>query len=353
MAWHINKNAAEAESLRFVNSSSVTVGINIPYDAGNYTFNYKVEANSRGPITSKHFEDLATFVEKIMGDSLAGHVKSLNNAKLARCEIFVPHRLVYLYDRVVTSLGTLKEKKPSGDFVSFIELSFFESLVSDFKTGLAWKDLSVELTEKGSFVHMLTLLTFLKLQRARGTTAKIVPSNTNTAKSADAVLFTPLCDRIDVEIKSPKLLWAPRELDEEDSAKVVRNAWRKAKGQIGMRPSILVIGGIYIPKSSLNLLKIEANKFFERRKNKHVAYIIIISVTMLVMKPELKDGKLAIKHDTSMMPQVVTRQVRNPHYEGIVEFMEIDREIPGFTKQPSDMQEFRVESGLAREQEEN
>jgi hypothetical protein len=267
-----------------------------------------------------------------MGPHLSRHLQKFRHAQEAKCNSFVPHRLAYLYDRIKDSVATLKEREPAGDVISFLELSLFQYLVEDIKTDPAWNSISQELHEKGSFVHMMTLLAFVKLQRMRGTIARIVPAKNSEAKSADAFLATSLHIKVDVEIKSPELLWTRSALTTEQAARVIKSAWRKSKGQIGERPSILVIGGLYLPNAVLELLASEAQKFLEIKRNKHVALIVLMSVTSHFDKPIFEDGALTIGPETSMAPRISLHHVHNPHYEGVIKFFNSDREVPGQKK---------------------
>jgi len=342
MPWCINENAAHVDSLGFADSSLVKIAPVACVAVGTFSFEFNMIGKSRGPITPSMFDELRKFVEKLLGSHLSVHLRKYENAQKANCDIFVPHRLVYLYDRIRVSIESLKDENPTADVVAFIELSFFQTLVESFKSGQAWRSVAQELNEKGSFVHMITMLAFLKIQRIRGTTAKIIPAKNESAKSADAVLYTPLCDRVDVEIKSPELLWSPIELTEDQAGRVIKNAWKKAKGQIGVRSSVLVIGGIYVPKAALDRLEEAAKKFLKRKKNTQVAYIMILSVTALVDKPVLKDNSIGINSETSVMPQLAIRQVRNEYYDGIVKFYESDREVPGLTRHEGEIEEIRL-----------
>ena len=170
------------------------------------------------------------------------------------------------------------------------------------------------------------------VQKNRETQYKLVPSVRGQRRDADEVFFTPLLDQIDVEIKAPMKLCAPDKLTEDEAEKLIEKCWKKSRGQRGKRASILVIGGIYIPKEIMKKLKIAADNFFQRKKNENVAFIEIFSITLLLDKPIITEDSFGISSETSLSNQITTHSAKNPFYKGIVDFIEVTKSPSGFKK---------------------
>jgi len=286
------------------------------------------------PIDSEIFVELVEFVENLLGSSrlqklLCRYERAieLGNKK------YIPHRLVYNYRAARNSLDTLLNSPPSCDVIAMVELALFRGFVQEFRDDPVWPEIEPDLFSTGSFVHMMCLLQFVSMQRARGNNAELLPTSSDGSKSADAVVYTLARDRIDVEVKAPELLWAPGQLTADEAQKVVKNAWKKSRQQIRNGPSILLLGGLFVPKGSLAILEEAARNFLERKKNQHVGYIMINSITIGVKNPLYTSDGISIEvgPETSVAPQIAMRSVKNPHYRGAVEFLESDREIPGYS----------------------
>lgn len=292
-------------------------------------------------ISREVFVDLAKFVEELLGTlRLQYLLKKYERARVLGNKNYVPHRLVHNYKAMIGSLETMLKSPPSGDLVAMMELTLFKAFVDEFRSDPVWPEIHSDLYSTGSFVHMMSLLQFVSMQRAQGCIIELLP-NGSGKKTADAVMYTPLKDRIDVEVKAPELLWAPSNLTSEQAKKIIENAWKKSRHQFRSGPSILLIGGIFVPRRLLGLLESAAKEFFHKKKNQHVGYIIINNVSVLVMDPILNNGNFSVGPKTSLSPQIVVHQAKNPYYKGIVEFQEGERDIPGYSKSV-DSSEFTI-----------
>lgn len=284
-------------------------------------------------ISKDVFVELAEFVEKLLGASRLE--KSLNRYKRAlsyKNTNYIPHRLIHNYKAVMDSLKTIEETPPCGDLIAMMELTLFKTLVEEFNKDQYWNEIESDLYSTGSFVHTMALLQFISMQRANGSNIEFLVATNSNKKIADAVMYTPLMDRIDIEVKAPKLLWAPNSLTIDESNKVIENAWRKSKNQIRNGPSILLIGGIFVPKQFLAQLEESARNLLHIKKNKHIGMIIINSFTIIIDNPIYNNGQIGVGPTTSITPQIVMHVAKNPHYNGIVQFIDGDSNIPGYSK---------------------
>lgn len=286
------------------------------------------------PISAEVFVDLALFVEDLLGSErldvlLAKYERALSHGN----DKFVPHRLVSNYRATRDSIETMKSRRPGGSFVEMMELSLFRDLVGIFETDPAWSQLKSDVYSTGGFVHMVILLMFVHIQRAEKKSIDLIVPESDGQKIGDAVMYTPLRDRIDIEIKCPELLWAPGHISDAEADKVIENCWRRSRRQIRQGVSILVIGGLYIPKDAMKKLGQAAERQLARRKNKHVGFIHLLSMTILVDSPKFAPGdqNFAIGPKTKMNHQIVQHPIANPHYDGIVEWLERKDPTPGFT----------------------
>ena len=297
-----------------------------------------------GPrLTPQVFEDLAQFVEALLGEHLEKNLSRFKRAKMCGNTDFIPHRLAYLYDRMVDARRTTKLSPPSGDLGALTELNVFRSLVDEFKTEPGWSDIKSELNAPRSFAHLMNLLIFLKMQRGRNVNCGFVTSNSTVGKSADIAMFTPLKDRINVEIKAPEKLITPIDLSKDDTDRIIRQSWKKARKQLGNEASILVIGGLFIPKKCLDLLELSAQEFLDRKQNKNVAFIRIQSISLLMENPIIDGDKLAMGKGTNLTPQITLRQAKNNSYQNIVEFYTTNKIADGFSKSDENQKELTVE----------
>ena len=134
------------------------------------------------------------------------------------------------------------------------------------------------------------------------------------------------------------MLWSPKSIDKDQSKAIIKKCWKKAKGQIGNHVSVLVIGGIFIPKESLDNLERSARQFLDNRKNTSVAFIVILSVTVLLRDPVIKGTQIGVGAHSSAVPQFIIRRVKNKHYKGIVTFFDSGKK----SEETEKITEFRI-----------
>ena len=279
------------------------------------------------------FQKYRGYAQQILGDKYERHKQAFEKARSHKNTNFVPHRLIYLDERIEASLRGMHEVPPNVDFMALSEIGFFKFLFEKFRTNRAWSEIRSELRSQGSFVHHLISFIFLYTNRLRGTEVDFVASSNATKRECDLVLFTPLKDRVNVEVKAPELLWAPRALTQEQAEKLIEKCWKRSKGQRGKRTSVIVIGGIYIPDASMTHLRDAAERYLNARKNNTVLMIQIMSYSLLVERPKSLTP-LTFGPDTSMTPQVKLQFAQNTYYKGIVRLLARDRVVRGMSVSP-------------------
>jgi len=295
-------------------------------------------------VNTASFKEIIRFIEETFGSMLSKHIDSYHLSLKHNNDNYIPHRLAYLYCRLQNSLITLKQDPPSGDVPALIEAAFFRDLVEIFNKGPAWRVIEPELKGSNSFVHLMTMLAYTSLLRGNGNRVTLVGSNKDEKKIADMNLFTISGDRVDIEIKAPQKLLALNEITNEKALIIIEKAWKHARGQIGKRASMLVIGGLYLPNKVLNTLEDVANTFLVKKKNKNILSITITSITMLFEDPILEGEKIKITSSTKTRSQLSFRYAINPSYEGVVFLHESERKNDFFSNSNLVSTEFQIKN---------
>lgn len=286
-----------------------------------------------GPLTPEKFDELAVYTEELLGSHLTKQHSSYLRAKQSGNNQYKYHRLAYLYDRMLEAKITTKQTPPSGDLAAVVELAVFKSLVEEFESEEGWNEIKSELNSPTSFVHLMNMLIFIKMQRGLGGNCTFVTSNSTSKKSADIVMYTPLKDKINVEVKCPEILIQAIDLTDEQMDRIIERSWKKASKQLKPEPSILLIGGVHIPIKIMNKLQNFAQSFLDSKENLNVAYIRIQSVSIKVENPIFNEnGGWAMGKGTSLQPQINFRQAKNKSYKGIVQFNPSNKVSNGFSK---------------------
>jgi len=72
--------------------------------------------------------DLRAFVQELLGDEFPSLYNKSRRARELGAKDFIPHRLIYLYERMEISEKLLGKDSPSCNFLANVELQFVKDL---------------------------------------------------------------------------------------------------------------------------------------------------------------------------------------------------------------------------------
>ena len=326
----VNRSIREIERCRFaicrkfsVQKSEVVCDKAMSFSLGS---SLRIKTSQKLTDFAKHL-DIAS---EILGPEYEKQRTKFENAQRFGNRQFVPHRLIYLEERMRYSIEGLSQEPPTADFPALCEISTFAFLLERFKTNSAWRELVEELRQGTSFAHHLVSLIYVYVQRLRGNEVDFIRSAKSSGKEADLVQYTPYKDRINVEVKAPLALWS---LDPEvdiDADKIVEKAWKKSRGQRSGETSSLIIGGLYLSLSTVEQLREAADRLLERKKNKTVLAIQIYTFSV-TFRDVVSKEPLVLGSNSSMSPAHKYAVSPNPYYTGPVRLKQSSRDLDGFS----------------------
>ncbi len=326
----VNRSIREIESCRFESCKKFTVqkGEVIYHKPMSFSLGSSLRVK-----TSQKLTDFAKYLDiasEILGPEYDRQRAKFENAQRYGNRQFIPHRLIYLEERMRFSIAGLSQNPPTADFPALCEISTFAFLLDRFKTNPAWRELVDELRQPTSFAHHLVSLIYVYVQRLRGNEVNFVRSAKSSSKEADLVQYTPYKDKIGVEVKAPLVLWSLDPDVDIDADKIIEKAWKKSRGQRSGETSFLVVGGLYLSLSTIGQLREAADRLFERKKNKAVLAIQIYTFSVTFHDVTSKEP-LVLGPNSTMSPAHKYAVSVNPYYSGPVWLKESAREVDGFS----------------------
>lgn len=280
------------------------------------------------------FENFINVAKEILGSNYERQRAAFYNAKLHGNTGFIPHRLIYLEDRLLYSIEGRTSNPPKADFIALCEIGTIKFLLDKFKTNPAWVELTSEIANPTSFAHHLISLIYIYVNRLRGNDVDFLRSNKSESKQADIVQRTPLKDIISVEVKAPIDLWHLNANSEIDAKKIIQKIWKKSRGQRFRKDSIIVVGGMYLSTKQISALKKAAQELFEDKKNEFVLMIQLYSFSV-TLKNVRSVTPLALGKQSSMSPNHKLDYAINPYYAGKVTLAKNTREVKGLANEPN------------------
>lgn len=275
---------------------------------------------SQGP---DQLTELKKFVEDVLGNHFNPLTKRSLRAIHHKDSSYIPHRLIYLYERMLISEHGMNETPPNPDFISICELDFLKSIANRWQGTKEWDEIKHELLQREAYVHCLILLAWLTISTDTGMNVEIIPKDKETGvRTADAKIFNPFGEYMLAELKAPQVLLNPTHILTADEAyKIIRNARKKtgsgANRQIGNQPSALIIGGLFISDPNLDTLENAVKENFRRVPASNIAVCFIFSFSIIINNPVFKNGQQAIDINKTVISGVITQRVIvNKSYSG-------------------------------------
>ena len=221
------------------------------------------------------------------------------------------------YSLLQASLETLESAAPEIDGTALIEIHTLLALVERWQNHPDIDALIHVLSLREEYPHTSLLLSFASYLEDAGNVVEFVP--TASERTPDLRLRFGYWDWMNLEVKAPMALFRPRQpIGSADQAynliaQTVKKARTGSRGQLARaHRGVLVIGGFYYDRSSVNLLATEAERYLAYAqhvgKHKHLEAIQIVNFTVQV-DPMHVDGVEA-------RGLILSRVVRHPGFVG-------------------------------------
>lgn len=263
--------------------------------------------------------DILNLIEGELGESFTSLYSKSTRARKCDDQSFIPHRLIYLYERIQLTIKWNRDGQGKADFLAMTEAAFFISMRDHWNNTEVWNEISGEISHPESYVHNLIICGWLLIHQDKR--AEINPKDpTSGNRSADLRVYNDYGRFIDIEVKAPALLLAPsRRLTDDEAYSIVSKARKKAgsgkKKQIGESSSALIIGGLFIGDKNIDTLKRAAADSFRRNPSTRIAFIEIVTYIIEAKNVSFINGQLEIHQGKSILSSQIHREpVLNPKY---------------------------------------
>lgn len=194
------------------------------------------------------------------------------------------HRLIELLEFAEAAAQTLQQAETgttSIDANLLTELMTVQACATRWRNHPAWASLRQALISETLHTTMLLAVASYLVDANNGVGIHVNPTEQN-ATTADIWLEPDLKRRLDIEIKTPLALRAPRSvLTEPDAVRIVTKALKKSGRQRrATRSNLLIIGGYHLGLSHQTVLATaKAMLILERRRWRSLAGIMVVDCT--------------------------------------------------------------------------
>ena len=251
--------------------------------------------------------------DEIRGEAQFGRAKSSNS---------MPHyhRLMYLYDRLLWSQSGMKRNPKECDAIAVVEIEFVKQLFAKWKDHPIGNEIQADIVAPRGYVHALCLLARCQQNREDASTKFAidpVPARSTSGSIADARISDSRGGKLIYELKAPDSLLQPDiQLTQNQANSLVERAFKNAKHQIGIEPSALAIGGLYLNHLTKARVVEGFKDHFRRKKPKQIAFGELCSIGIYARNISVTDTGFAYHPHSSIEPRVELQLIGNPHYEG-------------------------------------
>lgn len=214
----------------------------------------------------------------------------------------------------------MKRNPKECDVIAVVEIEFVKQLFAKWKDHPIGNEIQSDIVAPRGYVHALCLLARCQ-QNREDSSSKFdidpIPARHTSGSIADARISDSRGSKLIYELKAPVPLLQPDvQLTQNQANSLVERAFKNAKHQIGIEPSVLAIGGLYLNHLTRVRVVEGFKDHFRRKKPRQIAFGELCSVGIYARNISVTDTGFAYHPQSSIEPRIELQVIGNPHYEG-------------------------------------